>query len=79
MNIEIITEYRAPVAILGHDNPTPAQLEFLYAILPPGACLSDPLAARWQARWAACHPDWEQAQLKRRPMLKPRTLKLAFL
>lgn len=79
MNIEIVTEYNEPVAIFSHCTPTHEQLNFVYAILPAGACLSDAMKERWAVRWIACTPEWEQAQLKRRPMLKPQTLKLAFL
>lgn len=76
---ELITEHGRPIAALFPDTLPILQLKTVYELLPPGACLNHALAARWELYAVACCPDWAAEQWRRVPMLKPKTLKLAFL
>jgi hypothetical protein len=77
---EIITEFGSPIAALVSAAVDNHQLNTIYALLTPGDCYNQPaLAKRWAVNRVLATDAWAAAQLKRRPMLKPPTLKLAFL
>jgi len=76
---ELISEHARPVAALVPGNVTGRQLKSIYELLPPGACLQTELQQRWQIANVLATPEWSSAQLHRKPMLKPRGKRLAFL
>lgn len=77
---ELITEHGTPIAALVSAAADNHQLNIIYALLTPGDCYNQPaLANRWRVNRVLSTDAWAAAQLKRRPMLKPKTLRLAFL
>lgn len=76
---ELITEHSRPVAALVPAGVTGRQLKSIYELLPPGSCLQTELQQRWKVANVLSTQEWAAAQLHRRPMLRPRGKKLAFL
>ena len=77
--LDLITESKRSIAALIHQVSTVEQLETIYALLPETSRLNSELADRWEMALVISPPDWAQAQLHRKPMLKPKGYRLAFL
>jgi len=76
---ELILEHDRPVAALVSKGITDRQLWIIYGFLPFRSYCQSDLAARWHVDRVLCTDDWKQSQLRRKPMLKPRGQKLAFV
>ena len=78
---EIVMHSVAPIAILVRNvKPLdPAQIKFLYSLIPAFSFNNALLAKRWKYDLVACPPNWATDQLSRVPCTKPKnTIRLSF-
>lgn len=78
-SFELIVEDGRPVAALLSGEIADSQLWIIYSFLPAHSYCQHELAKRWNVHCVICSDDWRQTQLHRRPMLKPKSIKLGFL
>jgi hypothetical protein len=76
---ELILQYQSPVAAIISEEITDRQLWIIYSFLPSRAYNQPDLAERWQVDRVFSPAEWASEQLRRKPMLKPKGTKLAFL
>jgi hypothetical protein len=77
--IDLIVEANRPVAALCAQPLTIHQRRILRTMLPSPVVQHVCLAARWGVAEVLASYNWAAEQLHRKPMLKPRCIRVAFL
>lgn len=78
-SFELIIENDAPVAAFLSKDISDRQLWIIYSFLPERSFCHPDLAQRWGIDRVITTDDWRSEQLHRKPMFKPKGIKLAFI
>jgi len=76
---KLIIEEGCPVAAIVPWEISDRQLDIIYCMLPARCFAQLELEKRWGGDRVLATNDYAQEQLRRRPMLKPKSIELAFL
>ena len=76
---ELVSDGIRPVAAIIPQDITGPQCNLIYRLLPSNAVAQFDLAERWEVSSVLSDPEWAAEQRHRRPMLKPKGVKLVLL